>query len=67
VNLSPRDARWLYYWSDPQVAPGWTSSTGVVESPGSVVRVRSAATPNLEWKGYAKKVLEARQANAPLP
>lgn len=67
VNLSPRDARWLYYWSDPQIAPGWTSSTGVVESPGSVVRVRNAATPNLEWKGYAKKVLEARQANAPLP
>jgi hypothetical protein len=66
VNLAPRDARWLYYWSDPQVAPGWTSTTGVAESPGSVVRVRSAAVPEPEWKGYAKKVLEARQANAPV-
>jgi hypothetical protein len=65
VNLAPRDARWLYYWSDPQVPPGWTSSTGVVESPGSVVRVRSAAVPEPEWKGYAKKVVEARQATAP--
>jgi hypothetical protein len=66
VNLAPRDARWLYYWSDPQVPPGWTMTTGVVEAPGSVVRVRSAATPVLEWKGYARKVLEARQANAPI-
>ena len=66
VNLAPRDARWLYYWSDPQVPPGWTMTTGVVESPGSVVRVRSTAVPEPEWKGYAKKVVEARQANAPL-
>ncbi len=65
VNLAPRDARWLYYWSDPQVPPGWTMTTGVVEMPGSVVRVRSAADPSPEWKGYAKKVVEARQLNAP--
>jgi hypothetical protein len=66
VNLAPRDARWLYYWSDPQVPAGWTMTTGVVEAPGSVVRVRSAADPNPQWKGYAKKVVEARQQNAPL-
>ena len=66
VNLAPRDARWLYYWSDPQMPPGWTMTTGVVEEPGSIVRVRSAAVPEPEWKGYARKVLEARQANAPL-
>jgi len=65
VNLAPRDARWLYFWSDPQVPPGWTSSVGVVELPGSVVRIRSAADPSPEWKGYAKKVVEARQQNAP--
>ena len=66
VNLAPRDARWLYYWSDPQVPAGWTMTTGVVEAPGSVVRVRSAADPEPEWKGYAKKVVEARQQRAPL-
>jgi hypothetical protein len=65
VNLAPRDARWLYYWSDPQVPPGWTMTAGVVESPGSVVRVRSAADPAPAWKGYAKKVAEARQSIAP--
>ena len=65
VNLAPRDARWLYFWSDPQVPPGWTMAAGVVEAPGSIVRIRSAADPTPEWKGYAKKVLEARQQNAP--
>lgn len=66
VNLAPRDARWLYFWSDPQVPPGWTMSAGVVEAPGSIVRVRSKADPTPEWKGYAKKVQELREANAPV-
>jgi hypothetical protein len=60
VNLAPRDARWLYFWSDPQVPPGWTMAAGVAESPGSIVRIRSAADPTPEIKGYAKKVLELR-------
>ena len=60
VNLAPRDARWLYYWSDPQVPPGWTMAAGVVEAPGSIVRIRSAADPTPELKGYAKKVAEAK-------
>ncbi|HEY0251732.1 MAG TPA: L,D-transpeptidase, partial [Kofleriaceae bacterium] len=55
VNLAPRDARWLYFWSDPQMPPGWTMSAGVVELPGSLVRVRSKDDPNPETKGYAKK------------
>lgn len=60
VNLAPRDARRLYYWTDPQIGPGWTSATGVVESPGSLIRIRSAADPNPAFKGYAKAVAEAR-------
>ncbi len=66
VNLAPRDARWLYFWSDPQVPPGWTMAAGVIEAPGSIVRVRSKDDPAPEAKGYAKKVLEARQQNAPV-
>ncbi|HEY1813416.1 MAG TPA: L,D-transpeptidase [Kofleriaceae bacterium] len=65
VNLAPRDARWLYFWSDPQVPPGWTMAAGVVEAPGSIVRIRSAADPNPELKGYAKKVAEARAEPSP--
>jgi len=66
VNLAPRDARWLYFWSDPQVPPGWTMAAGLVEAPGSIVRVRSKDDPAPEAKGYAKKVLEARMQNAPV-
>ena len=65
VNLAPRDARWLYFWSDPQVPPGWTMAAGVVEAPGSIVRVRTKDEPNPPLRGYAKKVDEARQQNAP--
>jgi hypothetical protein len=65
VNLSPKDARWLYFWSDPQVPPGWTMAAGVIEAPGSIVRVRSKDEPNPPAKGYAKKVVEARQQSAP--
>jgi len=65
VNLAPRDARWLYFWSDPQVPPGWTMAAGVVEAPGSIVRIRDAADPNPEIKGYAKKVAEARAEPSP--
>lgn len=60
VNLAPRDARRLYYWSEPQVPPGWTSTTGVVEAPGSLIRIRSSADPTPEFKGYAKQVAELR-------
>ena len=62
VNLAPRDARWLYFWSDPQVPPGWTMAAGVVEAPGSVVRVRSKDDPDPQLRGYAKKVAELRAA-----
>jgi len=66
LNLAPRDARWLYFWSDPQVPPGWTMSAGVVEAPGSMVRVRTKDDPQPELRGYAKKVNELRQHNAPV-
>jgi hypothetical protein len=62
VNVAPADARWLYFWSDPQIPPGWSMSAGVVEQPGSIVRVRSAKEPDPPERGYAKKVLEVRQA-----
>ena len=65
LNLAPRDARWLYFWSDPQVPPGWTMAAGVVEAPGSIVRVRNKDVPQPEPKGYAKRVQEAREYNAP--
>ncbi len=66
INLAPRDARWLYFWTEPQVPPGWTMAAGVVEAPGSIVRVRTKEEPIPPPKGYAKKVIEARQQSAPM-
>lgn len=60
INLSPIDARWLYFWSEPVVPPGWTMTAGVLEAPGSVIRVRSKDDPAPTWKGYAKKVVAER-------
>ena len=57
INLAPADARWLYFWSEPITPPGWTMTAGVVEAPGSVVRVRSAAEPEPAWRGYAQRLV----------
>jgi len=62
VNLSPRDARFLYFWSDPNLPHGWSMSNGNVDAPGSMVRVRSAADPEPEFVGYADDVYRARTA-----
>jgi hypothetical protein len=64
VNLAPIDARWLYFWSDPWMPPGWTMTAGVVEAPGSIVRVHTSKDLNPPWKGYAIRVQEARQGSA---
>ena len=66
INLTPADARFLYFWSEPEVPPGWSMAHGVVERPGSIVRVRSAADPEPAFKGYATRVYEARRAAPPL-
>jgi hypothetical protein len=65
VNLAPADARWLYFWSDPWVPPGWSMTAGIVEAPGSVVRVRSATDPNPPLRGYAIRVQDARAQAQP--
>jgi hypothetical protein len=65
INLSPLDARFLYFWSAPHVPPGWSMAHGNVEYPGSVVRIRSKEDPSPELQGYAKRVYEVRLARNP--
>jgi lipoprotein-anchoring transpeptidase ErfK/SrfK len=64
INLSPVDARFLYFWTSPHVPEGWSMAHGIVEQPGSMVRVRSEADPSPALKGYAIRVHEARRARA---
>ena len=51
VNLSPRDARFLYNWAGPSVPDGWTELE-VAKDQGTVVRVRDAANPDPTWYAY---------------
>ncbi|MCG8421808.1 MAG: L,D-transpeptidase [Proteobacteria bacterium] len=62
TNLSPQDARFLYFWSDPRLPPGWSMSNGTVEHPGSQIRIRSDKDPDPGFRGYAARVYEARAA-----
>jgi lipoprotein-anchoring transpeptidase ErfK/SrfK len=64
VNLAPKDARFLYFWTDPQIPPGWTMMAGLSSHPGSIVRVRNAKEPDPPVQGYAKKVLQLRTGRA---
>jgi hypothetical protein len=41
VNLSVRDAKWLFSWTEPQVPEAWHSvRSGDDRGPGTWVRVR---------------------------
>ncbi|RMH38389.1 MAG: murein L,D-transpeptidase [Deltaproteobacteria bacterium] len=66
INLSPADARFLYFWTEPEVPPGWSMAHADVDRPGSMVRVRSADDPTPPFKGYAMRVAEARRRR-PVP
>lgn len=40
VNLSPRDARWLFEFLGPPLPPGWDALFSTEAQPGAVVQVR---------------------------
>jgi lipoprotein-anchoring transpeptidase ErfK/SrfK len=44
VNLAPIDARWVFDWTEPALAPGWTSAVAVEGAPGTRVRVRDGTS-----------------------
>jgi hypothetical protein len=52
VNLSPKDARYLYRWTQPHMPEGWMEIE-VAPDAGPVVRVRDAANPDPAWYDYA--------------
>lgn len=61
VLLAPADAEWLYRWSHPAHAPGWSMSAGVIESPGTLIQLRSRQQPVPRLRGYAITVEEREQ------
>jgi len=67
VNISPRDARWLWEWAEPGVPPGWSMAAGIAEEPGTLVKIHGAQAPATSYRGYARVVHEARVARQPPP
>jgi hypothetical protein len=45
VNLSPQDARFLYFWTTPEVPAGWTMAHAGEARPGSLIRLRRGDVP----------------------
>lgn len=43
VNLSPKDAEHLFWWSRPHLPAGWTAALPTPYEPGSRVRVRHSS------------------------
>ena len=39
VNLSPADARWVFYWSDPQLPLGWHGVFATAKNQGTAVYI----------------------------
>lgn len=40
INLSPRDARWLFDFTRPRLRAGWTAAHPTPSRPGTLVRIR---------------------------
>jgi hypothetical protein len=50
VNLSPRDARFVFEWSNPQVPAGWIDARDDVR--GTPIRLRNRRDPDPAWADY---------------
>jgi lipoprotein-anchoring transpeptidase ErfK/SrfK len=57
VNLSPRDARWVYEWTQPTMPPGWNELE--IDLAGAmVVRVYDAKNPDPPEFDYEREAKE---------
>lgn len=51
VNVSPRDGRFLFEWTYPQVPMGWLQGDARSEE-GTPIRLRNAKVPNPPWTNF---------------
>ncbi len=57
VNLSPKDARWIYDWTDPPMPPGWNELEIALAS-AMVIRVHDAKHPDPPLFDYDREARE---------
>lgn len=51
VNVSPRDARFLFDWTYPQLPPGWLNASAEGDS-GTPIRLRNRRDPEPRWTDF---------------
>ncbi len=66
INLSPKDARFIYHFVRPVLPDGWTSLTADQEHPGTVVRIRGPAK-NKNKNKKSKSGVSAKKRPRPVP
>ncbi len=60
VNLSPRDAGFLYHWTAPVVPAGWADlDVDGDRGTGTVIRLRNRHRPEPPWRDYDGAVIPA--------
>jgi len=57
VNLSPKDAKWVYDWTEPTMPEGW-NELEVPETGSVVVQIRDADNPEPKPFDYVKEAKE---------
>ncbi|MBL9017725.1 MAG: L,D-transpeptidase family protein [Myxococcales bacterium] len=57
VNLSPKDAKWVYDWTEPTMPEGW-NELEVPESGSVVVQIRDEKNPEPKPFDYVKEAKE---------
>jgi lipoprotein-anchoring transpeptidase ErfK/SrfK len=56
VNLSPKDAKWFYDWTEPNVPKGWLDRRSNERFPGTIIRVRHKLSHKPPFHGYSRKL-----------
>jgi hypothetical protein len=51
INLSPRDARWLFSWAPPRLRPGWSALQTSPRHPGLLIRIRRTTRHEVSYRG----------------
>jgi hypothetical protein len=51
INVTPRDAAFLFRWTYPQLPPGWIQGVADDDT-GTPIRIRNARNPDPDWTDF---------------
>jgi hypothetical protein len=56
INMSPKDAKWLFDWTVPSVPAGWLSRRADESHPGTLMRIKHKVDHQVPFLKYARKL-----------